>query len=94
MQKKPGFEEHIEKDECQGENAKAECGVINPDASANPDPWQPVLCKLPVSLAYAAVIDVRNAEREITDQMVSQACREMETMQQFPFAPKSTAALK
>jgi len=43
---------------------------------------------LPKSLTYAAVIDVRNVEHEITDFMVRRACAEMDKIQQFPFAPR------
>jgi len=46
------------------------------------------IAPLPKSLTYATVIDVRNVEHEITDFMVRRACEEMDTMQQFPFAPR------
>lgn len=43
---------------------------------------------LPKALTYAAVIDVRDVEQEISDFMVRRACDEMDKMQQFPFAPR------
>ncbi|MBX2884441.1 MAG: hypothetical protein KTR32_31095 [Granulosicoccus sp.] len=52
-------------------------------------PKQPVrLEPLPKSLTYAAVVDVRNVEHEISEFMVRRACDEMDKMQQFPFAPR------
>jgi len=46
---------------------------------------------LPAGLTYAAIVDVRNVETEITDFMVRRACEEMDSQQQYPFcgrAPK------
>jgi len=43
--------------------------------------------RLPKRLTYAALIDKRRREIEITDFMVRRACDEIEGMQQFPFAP-------
>lgn len=40
---------------------------------------------LPASLSYAAIVDVRNVEHEITDFMIRRACEEMDAEQQYPF---------
>lgn len=40
---------------------------------------------LPSSLTYAAIVDVRNVEHEITDFMIRRACEEMDAQQQYPF---------
>lgn len=40
---------------------------------------------LPASMTYAATVDSRDVEHEITDFMVRRACEEMDSMQQFPF---------
>lgn len=44
-------------------------------------------CLLPKRLTYAALIDKSRREIEITDFMVRRASDEIESMQQFPFAP-------
>jgi len=41
---------------------------------------------LPSSLSYAAIVDVRNVEHEITDFMIRRACEEMDSQQQYPFS--------
>jgi len=41
---------------------------------------------LPSDLCYAATVDIRNVENEITDLMVRRACEQMDAQQQFPFA--------
>ncbi len=40
---------------------------------------------LPAELTYAATVDIRNVEQEITDFMIRRACEEMDSQQQFPF---------
>lgn len=40
---------------------------------------------LPRDLTWAATVDVRNVEHEITELMIRRACEEMEDVQQFPF---------
>jgi len=45
------------------------------------------LYRLPRRLTYAAVLDRHRRELEITDFMVRRACDEMDSAQQFPFAP-------
>lgn len=40
---------------------------------------------LPSSLSYAAIVDVRDIEHEITDFMIRRACEEMDAQQQYPF---------
>jgi len=40
---------------------------------------------LPSAITYAATVDIRNVEHEITDFMIRRACEEMDAMQQFPF---------
>jgi len=40
---------------------------------------------LPASVAYGAVIDIRNVEIEITDFMIRRACEELDSQQQYPF---------
>ena len=45
------------------------------------------LYRIPRRLTYAAVVDRHRREREITDFMVRRACDEMDSAQQFPFAP-------
>ncbi len=44
-----------------------------------------VLAPLPKELSYAATVDIRNVEHEITEFMVLRACEEMESQQQYPF---------
>lgn len=55
-------------------------------------PPAPAPVHLPKHLTYAAVIDVRDAETEITDLMVKRACKEAESLQQFPFGPRKSSA--
>jgi len=50
-------------------------------AIPNGDALRPI----PADLSFAAVIDIRNVEQEITDFMVRRACEEMDSAQQFPF---------
>ncbi len=40
---------------------------------------------LPASLTYAATVDIRNVEHEITEFMIRRACEEMDSEQQYPF---------
>ena len=40
---------------------------------------------LPRDITWAAMLDVRNVEHEITELMIRRACEEMEDVQQFPF---------
>lgn len=40
---------------------------------------------LPADLSFAAVVDIRDVEHEITDFMIRRACEEMDAMQQYPF---------
>lgn len=40
-------------------------------------------------LTYAAILDLAEAEKPITDAMIREACNKMEAAQQYPFAPKS-----
>jgi len=40
---------------------------------------------LPSSITYAATVNVRNVEQEITDFMIRRACEEMDSQQQYPF---------
>jgi len=41
---------------------------------------------LPTSISYAATVDIRNVEHEITDFMIRRACEEMDAQQQYPFS--------
>ena len=43
------------------------------------------LAPLPSELCYAATVDIRNVEQEITEMMVRRACEQMDSLQQFPF---------
>lgn len=43
------------------------------------------LLPLPAELTYAATVDVRNQECEITELMIRRACVQMDEQQQFPF---------
>lgn len=49
-------------------------------------PESRTLRPLPVSMGYAATVDIRNIEHEITEFMIRRACEEMDAMQQFPFS--------
>jgi len=40
---------------------------------------------LPEDLTYAATVDVRDQECEITELMIRRACEEMDKHQQYPF---------
>ncbi len=40
---------------------------------------------LPAQLTYAATVDIRNVEHEITEFMIRRACEEMDAQQQYPF---------
>ena len=48
-------------------------------------PESRTLRPLPSSLTYAATVDNRNVEHEITDFMIRRACEEMDAQQQYPF---------
>ncbi len=43
---------------------------------------------LPTRLTYAAVVDAKDRETEITDFMVRRACEEADKQLQYPFAPR------
>lgn len=51
----------------------------------NEIPQRRSLRSLPTSLTYAATVDVRNVEHEITEFMIRRACEEMDSQQQYPF---------
>lgn len=38
-------------------------------------------------ITYAALLDRFESEQPITNEMIQQACQQMEAAQQFPFAP-------
>ena len=40
---------------------------------------------MPSAMSYAATVDSRIVEHEITDFMVRRACEEMDAVQQYPF---------
>ena len=44
------------------------------------------LVPLPSELCYAATVDIRNVEHEISELMIRRACEQMDGQQQFPFA--------
>ena len=43
-------------------------------------------------ITYAALLDRHAAEEPITDEMIRRACRRMETVQSWPFAPAPQSA--
>lgn len=47
---------------------------------------------LPREITWAATVDVRNVEHEITELMIRRACEEMEDAPQFPFGGAGDAA--
>lgn len=46
---------------------------------------------LPEHLTYAAVVDIRNVEQEITEFMIRRACDEADSQQQYPFCGRKPA---